>query len=70
MTSTKSEKAVELLTSECVASFEYTTGWDCRMFRAPIRLAISNTISELTDRDAFIESVLLELSKDKFAEDG
>ena len=70
MTSTKSEKAVELLTSECVASFEYTTGWDCRMFRAPIRLAISNTISELTDRDAFIESVLLELSKDKFSEDG
>ena len=70
MTSTKSEKAVELLTSECVASFEYTTGWDCRMFRTPIRLAISNTISELTDRDAFIESVLLELSKDKFAEDG
>ena len=70
MANTKSEKAVELLTSECVASFEYTTGWDCRMFRAPIRLAVSNTISELTDRDAFIEGVLLELSNGEFAEDG
>lgn len=70
MASTKSEKAVELLTSECVASFEYTTGWDCRMFREPIRLAISNTINELTDRDVFIESVLLELSKEGFTEDG
>ena len=69
MTSTKSEKAVELLTSECLASFEYTTGWDCRMFREPIQLAISSTFNELAGRDSFIERVLLELNEEEFVED-
>lgn len=69
MTSTKSEKAVELLTSECVASFEYTTGWDCRMFSEPIRLAISSTFNKLSGRDSFIERVLLELSEEESVED-
>lgn len=61
MAKSKLNRAVELLTSECVATFEYTLGWDASIFRAPIRLAISNTISEVTQRDIFVEDVLARL---------
>lgn len=57
------DRAVGLLVSECIASFEYSLGWDCTMFDEGLRVAISDTLTNYEHRGEFVETVLERLGE-------
>ena len=65
MTTTLFERAVELLTSECVAALEwhFGSGWDCGVFSDNLQAAISKTLNELEDKDLFVEDAVVKLGE-------
>ena len=63
MKANKLDRAVGLLVSECLASFEYSLGWDCAMFDEGLRTAITDTLANYEHREEFIGTVLGELGE-------
>lgn len=63
MKTSKLDRAVGLLVSECLASFEYSLGWDCAMFDESLRAAITDTLASYEHRGEFIKTVLGELGE-------
>lgn len=63
MKNSKLDRAVGLLVSECLASFEYSLGWDCAMFDESLRVAITDALANYEHRGEFIEIVLGELGE-------
>lgn len=57
------DRAVVLLVSECLASFEYSLGWDCSMFDEGLRVAISDTLTNYEHKGEFVETVLERLGE-------
>lgn len=57
MNKNKFDRAVDLLVSECVASFEYTLGWSCDMFAEGLRDAIATTLTQHGERDQIVDRV-------------
>lgn len=57
MNKDKFDGAVDLLVSECVASFEYTLGWSCDMFIQGLRDAIDTTLRQHDEGDQIVDRV-------------
>lgn len=63
MNKDKFDGAVDLLVSECVASFEYTLGWSCDMFAEGLRDAIATTLTQHEECDQIVDKVWEELEE-------